>query len=168
VFVFVFSSEQRGDGRHTQAWNKDKLHHKALNVLHMIQKWNETSMWVTSLILEPVKVKYRAKRWESLIKIAKVPSSDCLSLTTQRLQAASDLVVVDVAQQHVERMNNFNTLMAMVSGMNNACVSRLKWTKALMSRKSVEVSPLPFLCFPLLRTGAYSVLAGRRWSDWKR
>jgi hypothetical protein len=56
-----------------QAWNKEKLHHKAFNVLHMIQKWNETSMWVISLILEPVKAKYRAKRWESLIKIAKVP-----------------------------------------------------------------------------------------------
>lgn len=93
-----------------QAWNKEKLHHKAFNVLHMIQKWNETSMWVISLILEPVKAKYRAKRWESLIKIAK----------------------------HVERMNNFNLLMALVSGMNNACVARLKWTKALMSRKSLE------------------------------
>ena len=56
-----------------QAWNKEKLHHKAFNVLHMIQKWNETSMWVISLILEPVKAKYRAERWESLIKIAKVP-----------------------------------------------------------------------------------------------
>jgi son of sevenless-like protein len=35
-------------------------------------------------------------------------------------------------------MNNFNLLMALVSGMNNACVARLKWTKALMSRKSLE------------------------------
>jgi len=58
----------------TQAWNKEKLHPKAFNVLQMIKKFNEASMWVVSLILEPTKVKHRAKRWEALVKIANVRS----------------------------------------------------------------------------------------------
>jgi hypothetical protein len=93
-----------------QSWNREKLHHRAPNVLKMIARFNESSLYVASMILEPIKVKERVNRWCYLIKVA----------------------------EHLYQLNNFNLLMAFIGGMNNSCILRLKWTKALLPKKSAE------------------------------
>jgi len=49
--------------------------------------------------------------------------------------------------KHLHQLNNFNLLMSFLSGMNNSCILRLKWTKSLLSKKSLEV------VFPLTQQG---------------
>ena len=57
-------------------------------------------MWVSTMIIEPIKRKERAKRWARLIKVA----------------------------FHLRKLNNFFCLLAFISGMSLHAVSRLKFT----------------------------------------
>ncbi len=59
-----------------------------------------------------------------------------------------------LSYQHLDNLNNFNLLMAFISGMNNSCILRLKWTKSLLSKKSLEVS-LPSQRILLNENGPY-------------
>ncbi|MDP2438482.1 MAG: RasGEF domain-containing protein, partial [archaeon] len=92
-----------------QNWAKEATQMKCPTIMEMITRFNAISMWVAFLILEPVGFQLRAKRFEKLIRIADVL---------------------------LER-NNFQTLMAFLGGMNNASVSRLKFTKEVLSKKAV-------------------------------
>jgi len=53
-----------------QAWNKPKLRHRASNVLSMINRTNEVSGWVSTMILQEERLRQRAKMWTKFIKIA--------------------------------------------------------------------------------------------------
>lgn len=83
-----------------QAWNKDKYKYRAPNIRKLIQRSNSVTMWVCSLILWQATLKERIKVVTKIINIA----------------------------NHLRKLNNFNSLIAFVSAMNNAAVHRLKHT----------------------------------------
>ncbi|GAM22778.1 hypothetical protein SAMD00019534_059530 [Acytostelium subglobosum LB1] len=91
-----------------QSWNKVKLKHRAPNVLKMIDRFNNVSMWVATMIIETPKVKARARMMTRFIKIA----------------------------DHLRLMNNFNSLMAIIAGLNFSSVYRLKFTRAELSAQT--------------------------------
>jgi len=93
-----------------QSWSKEKTQHRSANVLSMINRSNDVSMWVAGLILEPARVKLRAKRFTTLVRIA----------------------------EQLRNLNNYSTLMAFLAAINNSSVSRLRFTKQLLTRRTTE------------------------------
>jgi hypothetical protein len=78
--------------------------------LSLIQRANRLSFWIaTSILLQP-KLKDRGRVVVKIINIA----------------------------QQLKEMNNFNTLMGFVAGLNMSCVSRLKHTFNQVSKRSLE------------------------------
>ncbi|EGC29568.1 hypothetical protein DICPUDRAFT_90436 [Dictyostelium purpureum] len=94
-----------------QAWNKDSLKFKSPNVIEMINRANKFSFWVSSQILWQETIEERAKVFEKFIIIAK----------------------------HLRDMNNFNTLLAIFTGLNTAPILRLKKTFAMLSPNSLAI-----------------------------
>jgi len=84
-----------------QSWNKTKLKHRAPNVLKMIDRFNSVSMWVATLIIQTPKVKARARMMARFMRIA----------------------------EHLKNLNNYNSLMAIIAGLNFSSVYRLKYTR---------------------------------------
>jgi RasGEF domain len=78
--------------------------------MEMITRFNAISMWVAHTILVPTRYRVRAKRFEKLIRIA----------------------------AELQRINNFQTLMAFLGGMNNAAISRLKFTKVAIGKRAMQ------------------------------
>lgn len=91
-----------------QAWTKDSLKGLAKNVLGCIADFNHFSHWVSTMILAEEKVRHRAKVMAKMI---------------------------DVAEKLLE-LNNFQILMAFISGLNVSAISRLKWTMAKLPKSS--------------------------------
>eukprot|EP00211_Chloroparvula_japonica_P003962 CAMPEP_0119131810 /NCGR_PEP_ID=MMETSP1310-20130426/10655_1 /TAXON_ID=464262 /ORGANISM="Genus nov. species nov., Strain RCC2339" /LENGTH=717 /DNA_ID=CAMNT_0007122403 /DNA_START=151 /DNA_END=2304 /DNA_ORIENTATION=+ len=89
------------------AWSSSKLKHRAPNVLNMIDRFNVISGWVTTVLLNTSGLKARAKMYNKLIQLG----------------------------QACFEMNNYNTLMAVIAGLNCAAVNRLKFTKEEASSK---------------------------------
>eukprot|EP01132_Coremiostelium_polycephalum_P005608 gene5608-6979_t len=93
-----------------QSWNKTKLKHRAPNVLKMIDRFNNVSMWVATMIIQTVKVKARARMMARFMKIA----------------------------EHLKNMNNYNSLMAIIAGLNFSSVYRLKYTRDEVSAQTLR------------------------------
>jgi len=91
-----------------QAWTKESLKGLAKNVLACIGDFNHFSHWVSTMILAEEKVRYRAKVMAKMI---------------------------DVAEKLLE-LNNYQILMAFISGLNVSPISRLKWTLAKLPKSS--------------------------------
>lgn len=87
-----------------QSWNKPKLKHRAQNVARMIDRFNQVSMWVATMIMKVAKVKPRARMMAKFIKIA----------------------------EHLRDLNNYNSLMAIIAGLSFSSVFRLRWTREEM------------------------------------
>eukprot|EP01133_Synstelium_polycarpum_P000183 gene183-221_t len=94
-----------------QAWSKPKLRHRSPHVMALINRFNEISSWTASMILSFDKVKDRARIMSKFIKI-------CENL--------------------MKPLNNFNTSMAILSGLNAASVHRLKFTKEEMPKHTQQ------------------------------
>jgi len=94
-----------------QAWNKPDLKHRAINVLHMIQRFNQVSAWATLSILWQEKIADRIRTYEKLVNIT----------------------------EHLRKMNNFNSMLAILSGLNSSAVFRLKYTREELSPKSQKL-----------------------------
>ncbi|KAJ3339730.1 hypothetical protein HDU93_007846 [Gonapodya sp. JEL0774] len=80
------------------------------NIREMIDSFNHVSYWAATEIVTQPEIKNRMKVVEKMIKIAK----------------------------ELRRLNNFNSLLAVVSGLNNSCVSRLKSTWEALPSKVIE------------------------------
>lgn len=93
-----------------QAWNKSKLKYKAPNIIKMINRFNEVSLWASSIILTSNKLKQRVKILTKLINIA----------------------------DHLRKLNNFSTLMAFVAVFNSSSINRLKHTFSELPPKTLE------------------------------
>ena len=106
---FMSFSEIRVTELLDQAWNKPDLIHQSPNVLKMIDQFNKTSRWIAGLILEPTKPKERAKRLEKIVNVA----------------------------EHLLRLNNYQTTMSIIGGLNSASVLRMKILRA-QSGKALE------------------------------
>ena len=94
-----------------QAWNNAKYKHRSPNVLQLIARFNAISLWVTRTIMAEEKIKVRARMMQKFIKLG----------------------------DHLKSLNNFNTLMAILAGLNDSCVHRLKWTKSEMASKWIHL-----------------------------
>eukprot|EP00029_Vermamoeba_vermiformis_P008300 TRINITY_DN383_c0_g2_i1.p1 TRINITY_DN383_c0_g2~~TRINITY_DN383_c0_g2_i1.p1 ORF type:complete len:815 (+),score=196.28 TRINITY_DN383_c0_g2_i1:83-2527(+) len=84
-----------------QAWAKPKTYHRAPHIRAMIDRFNMITRWISTLIVTEEKIRNRAKRFVKFIKVA-----ECL-----------------------RQMHNYHTLMAVLSGLNDGPVYRLKFTK---------------------------------------
>jgi son of sevenless-like protein len=93
-----------------QAWSKAKLRHRSPHVLKSTARFNSISNWVACQIINPESLRVRKTRWLKMINIAK----------------------------HLFMLNNFNTLLAFLSGMQSAGVDRLKFTKEELDKKALE------------------------------
>lgn len=85
-----------------QAWAKPKHHHRAPNIRAMIERFNVITRWITTEIVSEERIRNRVKRYMKFIKIA----------------------------QALRQMHNYHTLMAILGGLNEGPVYRLKFTKA--------------------------------------
>lgn len=81
-----------------QAWNKLELKWRAQNVLEMISRINKVSFWVSNTILLQNLLQDRIKTIEKFINVA----------------------------LELKKMNNYNSLMAIIAGLNMAPINRLK------------------------------------------
>lgn len=97
-----------------QAWNKRELKHLSPNVLKLISRFNELAAWVASNILWQERLGQRAKVYSRFIYVAK----------------------------HLFDINNFNGAMAVLSGLNNSAVYRLKFTEAELPKKDRQILSL--------------------------
>ncbi|KAF2074404.1 hypothetical protein CYY_004300 [Polysphondylium violaceum] len=94
-----------------QSWNRDSLKFKSPNVLELINRANKFSFWVASQILWQDDLANRVKVIEKFILIAK----------------------------YLRDMNNFNTPLAIFTGLNTASILRLKKTFAQLSPNSLAI-----------------------------
>ncbi|EGC37703.1 hypothetical protein DICPUDRAFT_46357 [Dictyostelium purpureum] len=95
-----------------QSWNKPKLRYRSPNVLTLINRFNEISQWTATSILSYERVKDRARIMAKFIRIA---------------------------EYSMKLLNNFNTSMAILSGLNASSVHRLKFTKEEMPKHTQQV-----------------------------
>ena len=101
----IFSAIKPGELLNSN-WSKTKHKHRSPNVLKMASRFNDVSNWVSTTIVQCLKIKLRIKMMIKFIKIAEA----------------------------LRKMNNFNTLMALIAGLNATSVFRLKWTKGEVPR----------------------------------
>nr|CAG4708104.1 unnamed protein product [Naegleria fowleri] len=93
-----------------QAWTKPKLKHRATNVIAMMNFFENISLWVASLI--------------------------CRGKTTyERKHTYKKLIIIC---EHLRKLNNFNTLKAILNGFETGAVKRLKETRNELGNKSKE------------------------------
>lgn len=90
-----------------QAWAKEKTRHLAPNIRAAIDRFNLITKWVCTVILKEEKIRSRTKVMSKLIKVAKTLRS----------------------------FANYHTLMAILSGLNEAPLFRLKHTQAELKPK---------------------------------
>ncbi|KAJ3430997.1 ras guanine nucleotide exchange factor i-related [Anaeramoeba flamelloides] len=85
----------------TQAWSKERLKHKAKNILTMISYFNKISLNISNQIIDPLKLKDRVKKMTRFLKIG----------------------------QHFRKINNYDGIMMIIAGLRESSVNRLKFTK---------------------------------------
>jgi hypothetical protein len=93
-----------------QAWNNPKLKHRAVNILKMIHRFNHLSKFISYNILSEPNMKKRTKL------ISKV---------------------IDIAWNLFE-MQNFSSAVSIISGLDNAAVYRLKFSKQKVKPSLLE------------------------------
>jgi len=112
-----------------QCWNKAALKHRAPNVLKMIHTFNQLSHSISTHIVKPQKIKYRAKILEFWVKVAEVRDPAHATICPTKFS---------VHCQYLRELNNFHGMMAVLSGVNSGPVLRLKFTRAELPKQHVE------------------------------
>eukprot|EP00004_Rigifila_ramosa_P007499 TRINITY_DN1849_c0_g1_i3.p1 TRINITY_DN1849_c0_g1~~TRINITY_DN1849_c0_g1_i3.p1 ORF type:complete len:1081 (+),score=249.42 TRINITY_DN1849_c0_g1_i3:2-3244(+) len=92
-------------------WSKAKYKHRSPNVLAMIERFNLTSAWVATTIV----------------------SAEKLKLRTQLL-----LKFIDILSQ-LHKLNNYNSLLAIISGLGNSSVHRLRHTFSQVPKPQLQI-----------------------------
>eukprot|EP01114_Cavostelium_apophysatum_P015112 TRINITY_DN4053_c0_g1_i1.p1 TRINITY_DN4053_c0_g1~~TRINITY_DN4053_c0_g1_i1.p1 ORF type:complete len:816 (+),score=199.17 TRINITY_DN4053_c0_g1_i1:322-2448(+) len=93
-----------------QSWNKPKLKHRAPNIVSLITRSTRVSFWIATMILTQNDITARSRMYEKFIDIGK-----CL-----------------------KKMNNFNTMMGVIAGINLAPIHRLKKTHKRVPPSKIE------------------------------
>merc|ERR1711991_1035583 len=91
-----------------QAWSKAKYKYRARNIAKLIARSNDVTLWVCSLIVWPKTLKERIRHLTKVVEIAYV----------------------------LQRLQNFNSLVSVMSALNNSAVHRLKHTFEGLSEDS--------------------------------
>jgi hypothetical protein len=94
-----------------QAWNRPKLKYRAPHVLEMISRSNKVSRFVASTVLWQRNRAARGAMYGKWLQIA----------------------------DRLRRLNNFNTLMGVVAGLNMSSVNRLRHTIDTLAPKHIEL-----------------------------
>jgi len=94
-----------------QAWNNKSLRHRSPNVLKLIHRFNQISKWVSSEMVQPESLAKRIERYEFFIRIAEMLR---------------------------EPLHNYNAMLAICSGLQNASVNRMRHTKRGVAEESLE------------------------------
>jgi son of sevenless-like protein len=94
-----------------ESWNKKNKDQLSPNIRKMIDRFNYTTKSIVTLLLQEEKLKTRAKLFVKFIKIAAA----------------------------LRKINNFHTLMAVLSGLNDGPIFRLKTTKDQIPPKWLKV-----------------------------
>ena len=155
-----------------QAWSKPKYRHRAKNVLTLIARSTDVTMWVATSILLQETLKGRVRALSKLISIAEVSPPSLifyyyyyyyyyshyyyyylLFIIMKRLLTNNNI------KKHLRKLNNFNSVMAVIAGINLSSVYRLKFTRGGITPQIQEVllsppppppsSSFPFPSFPL-------------------
>ncbi|KAJ6244702.1 ras guanine nucleotide exchange factor a [Anaeramoeba flamelloides] len=100
LLIFEFYRKIKPSEFFTESWKAKKIKTKSPNIIAMIQKFNEYSNYVATLIVKPERVKIRAKMFSRFLKIGK----------------------------HLLEMNNYDSLMATLVAFSHSAVKRLKST----------------------------------------
>merc|ERR1712137_1127881 len=90
------------------AWSKAKYRYRAKNVMNLISRSTLLTRWVSSVIVWQENLKGRIKALTKFINIA----------------------------NHLRKLNNFNSLMAILAGINTSAVYRLKFTREGLNAKA--------------------------------
>jgi len=121
-----------------QSWNREKYKYFSSNIRHLIQRTNRLSYWVATNIILHKNVKNRVK-----------------SIT----------LFINVASKLLE-FNNYNSLMAVIAGINLGPILRLKHTLSKVSKSSMEtfktIQPMlsPANAYKVLRESMETVTTG--------
>eukprot|EP00026_Physarum_polycephalum_P009956 Phypoly_transcript_10097.p1 GENE.Phypoly_transcript_10097~~Phypoly_transcript_10097.p1 ORF type:complete len:431 (-),score=72.76 Phypoly_transcript_10097:49-1284(-) len=92
------------------AWSNPKYRHRSPHVIALIARANLLSNWVASVILWQPRKKDRVKIMAKLISIAK----------------------------HLQNLNNFNSLVSVLAGLNKASIHRLRVSRGDLPKQSQE------------------------------
>jgi len=111
-----------------KAWCRNDLKYRAEHIRNLIDRFNAVSLWVASSILWSEKVKDRSKILTRFIKISR----------------------------ELWNLGNFSTSLAMIAGINNASIRRLKNTFSLLKTKIQ--SELEFLDNQLTSLNSFQLL----------
>jgi len=95
-----------------QAWNAKDKDVRAPNLLRLISHTNRVSFWIANSILKERDIKLRAKIWHNFVILC----------------------------SYLKAIRNFNGVMAILAGLSNAAVARLKHTKAALPPKIAKLS----------------------------
>eukprot|EP01095_Lingulamoeba_sp_RSL-Kostka_P018247 TRINITY_DN9944_c0_g1_i1.p1 TRINITY_DN9944_c0_g1~~TRINITY_DN9944_c0_g1_i1.p1 ORF type:complete len:297 (+),score=101.06 TRINITY_DN9944_c0_g1_i1:42-932(+) len=90
-----------------QAWSKNKLKYRAPNILKLIRRSNEMSMWVPTIIL-----------WHSNLAV--------------RAKAVSKFINIG---EYLLQYNDYTALMAIIAGLNLSSIGRLNFTMSAVNDK---------------------------------
>lgn len=90
-----------------QAWAKPKSYHRAPHIRAMIERFNVITRWISTEIIVQEKLRNRVRQVVKFIKVA------C----------------------SLRQLHNYHTLMAVLSGINEVPVYRLKYTRAEIPHK---------------------------------
>lgn len=107
-----------------KSWSKENFN-LSPNVRKMIHRFNNCSLWAASNILWQENIKNRVKVYTKIIHVA----------------------------QNLFNLNNFNTALSIISGLNNSSVHRLKHTQDEVLKKDKNI--LTLLMFNLNSSGSY-------------
>ncbi|KAF2074282.1 hypothetical protein CYY_004415 [Polysphondylium violaceum] len=95
-----------------QAWAKEKTFHLAPNIRAAIDRFNLVTKWVSTIILKEEKIRTRTKVMSKLLKVAKF----------------------------LKTFSNYHTLMAILSGLADMPIYRLKFTQSELKPKIQKLS----------------------------
>jgi len=91
-----------------QSWNKEKLQYRALSLIYFIERLNQYSYWISTMILLQPKKRDRVAILEKIL---------------------------DISKNLLEVQKNYHAVAGIVVGLNLAAVSRLKHTFRDLSKK---------------------------------
>uniref|UniRef100_A0A5F8ACS6 Rap guanine nucleotide exchange factor 1 n=1 Tax=Macaca mulatta TaxID=9544 RepID=A0A5F8ACS6_MACMU len=117
-------------------WAKEQNEEKSPNLTQFTEHFNNMSYWVRSIIMLQEKAQDRERLLLKFIKIMKVmvakssPGPHHQSLPGEPgTRLPSCLTAPPLSPQHLRKLNNFNSYLAILSALDSAPIRRLEWQK---------------------------------------
>lgn len=146
-----------------QSWCNPQRRARCANVIRLIQRVNDLGLWVATTILVQRDAKERAATYANFVQVCTV------RVGGRHARGSGDGAAVGAADvawrgmQHLFNLHNFSTLMAILGGLNNSAILRLKQTKRELDKRVIrkveelEHTMSPKNNYSLLRNELHSV-----------